>query len=203
MWLRDFLPRADGFQNARIMTFGYTSRLRDPQRANDRLVDYADTLLKELQLIRESDQSRPLILICHSMGGLVARLAMVRLYSRSTKFAGLTPSQCGLLFLSTPHYGSRSADWSDFWLRLGDIAGVRSEMVKSLQTLNMSVVDDTQLWEEMDEDEKPIISCFCEAEKTDLQYWRSNYVRIQWFPCKTKINNLNNSDRLRGFCWVY
>jgi hypothetical protein len=55
MWLRDILPETGGFENARIMTFGYNSRLRD--RAN--LVDitgWADALLHAVNIQKRSPE---------------------------------------------------------------------------------------------------------------------------------------------------
>ncbi|TGZ77197.1 hypothetical protein EX30DRAFT_398707 [Ascodesmis nigricans] len=45
MWLRDFL--AEKFPNARIMTYGYNSSLRDPDAAN--LIDYQRTFMQCLE----------------------------------------------------------------------------------------------------------------------------------------------------------
>ncbi|KAM5353675.1 hypothetical protein ACJ41O_000325 [Fusarium nematophilum] len=178
MWLRDALPKGlrDPETNrtipCRVTLFGYPSALFDKRKAYDRMQDYADRLLRELQLLRQSSgtEKRPLILICHSMGGLVARLAMVRLHNRRREFRGLHTGQFGLLFLSTPHFGSRTADWGNFWLTLGKAVSAREELVKDLKTLNLSIVDVAEIWEEMAQ--KPVISCLCEADKTRYSRFR-------------------------------
>lgn len=191
MWIRDLLPNDQKLQRCRLMLFGYTSALLDKKKANDRLVDYADTLLRELQLLRKSPVAakRPLIFVCHSMGGLLARLAVTRLSSRPREFEGLCPYQCGLLFLSTPHFGSRIADWNEFWVQLGASVGVRADIVKGLQTLNISVVDVLELWNEMKE--PPVVKCLCEGEETE-------YSILSIFP-RRKLVRINRHSEVTRY----
>ncbi|KAI1457062.1 P-loop containing nucleoside triphosphate hydrolase protein [Annulohypoxylon moriforme] len=174
MWLRDLLPRIESFAKSRMMIFGYSSELRGNEKADDR--DYADSLLQQLKSTRDclQDKSRPLIIIAHSMGGLVSRLAMSRLQSLPRKFSRVPVllSQCGLLFLSTPHYGSKSADWDAFWVRLGKLAaGLRTEIIDYLKTFSLSIIEVMDIWNEMTK--KPVIRCLCEADKTAIRYLNS------------------------------
>ncbi|KAI0891825.1 hypothetical protein F4806DRAFT_500613 [Annulohypoxylon nitens] len=171
MWLRDLLPRVGSFRKSRIMIFGYSSELCGENKANDK--DFADSLIQQLKLTRyrPQDQSRPLIIIAHSMGGLVSRLAMSRLQGLPQKFSPIPMdlSQCGLLFLSTPHYGSQLADWNRFWLRLGKMTlGIRKEILDCLKTFNLSIVDVMETWNEMPK--KPVVRCLCEADKTTVNH---------------------------------
>ena len=81
LWLRDLLHEEGAFENARVMTYGYNSRLFD-EKSTECLEDWANSLLHQLCDLRSTElaASRPLILICHSMGGLVARKTIERLY---------------------------------------------------------------------------------------------------------------------------
>ena len=71
-WLKheDFLP--NHLENARIMSYGYNSGF---QFSNSQagISEFADQLLEDLISWRVSQlqQLRPLIFICHSLGGLV------------------------------------------------------------------------------------------------------------------------------------
>lgn len=69
-WLRDLLPR--DLENARIMSFAYKSSVQFSKSFSDVFV-FADQLLENLNLQRQSpeEQRRPIIFICHSLGGIV------------------------------------------------------------------------------------------------------------------------------------
>jgi pimeloyl-ACP methyl ester carboxylesterase len=167
MWLRDFLPGNAPFNKARIMTFGYNSTLVD-RKSNDRLQDWADELLRQLGGVRDSpaERARPLVLVCHSMGGIVGRQAMVRLHALPKKFSGVQLDKCGLLFLSTPHSGSKEADWSEFLVSVLDFTiGLRSkEIVDQLRAFNPFSVDSTEAFTSMNK--IPPFYCLVEGDKT-------------------------------------
>jgi Putative serine esterase (DUF676) len=169
MWLRDFLPKDSPFDRSRIMTFGYTSTLVDKRKLTDRFEDYADQLISQIIRLRGSslEWKCPLIFICHSMGGLVARLAMTRMHTLPNKFKGLSLEECGILFLSTPHLGSLQADRSPFLIALGEgLVGLRTGVIKELQSFNASSVDNTDIFQAMKV--KPVFQCFCESEPTQV-----------------------------------
>jgi hypothetical protein len=89
MWLQDFLPH--DFPSIRVMSFGYDSRIVDGPGSN-RIIDYAQLLLQELDNARDSKEvrfymsgivygltlfiqarSRPIIFLGHSLGGILIR----------------------------------------------------------------------------------------------------------------------------------
>jgi hypothetical protein len=101
------------------------------------------------------------------MGGLVARLAMTRMHTLPNKFKGLSLEECGILFLSTPHLGSLEADRSPFLIALGEgLVGLRTGVIKELQSFNASSVDNTDIFQAMKV--KPVFQCFCESEPTQV-----------------------------------
>lgn len=174
MWLCDLLPPK--ISDARIMTFGYTSGLRDDDNAALRLEDYADSLSRQLGRLRSSTQttSRPLILVCHSMGGLVSRLAMTRLFSAEA--GSIRTDQCGLLFLSTPHQGSPIADWDRYFHLIGKMAGMRDDLIKQLRTFNTYTTNVEQVWSKWT-NERPEIACFVESSKQKIKLGQHVMVR--------------------------
>ncbi|KAF4432635.1 hypothetical protein FACUT_8323 [Fusarium acutatum] len=73
-------------------------------------------------------------------------------------------SQCGIVFLATPHSGSTKADWSNFVVATAHtIGGVRPETVKTLESFNTASVWDTA--EFLNLDPCPPFRCFAEGRK--------------------------------------
>jgi hypothetical protein len=79
LWLRDLLPNSPGFDQARIMTFGYDASAFlvpfDRCRSTGRVYTFAENLLSELYDMRStpSERSRPIIWVGHSLGGIVIK----------------------------------------------------------------------------------------------------------------------------------
>lgn len=71
MWLRDFLPQQ--IPHARIMSFGYDSVLLFSKSTSD-VGTFAEQLLESLLSQRMNvAETRPIIFICHSLGGIVVK----------------------------------------------------------------------------------------------------------------------------------
>lgn len=71
MWLRDFLPQQ--IPHARIMSFGYDSVLLFSKSTSD-VGTFAEQLLESLLSRRMNvADTRPIIFICHSLGGIVVK----------------------------------------------------------------------------------------------------------------------------------
>lgn len=69
LWLRDFLPVS--IPEARILTYGYDSRVAFGSSASN-ITDFARDLLERIRAKRrKSAQERRIIFVCHSMGGIV------------------------------------------------------------------------------------------------------------------------------------
>jgi hypothetical protein len=68
MWLRDFLPHK--VPKARIFLFGYNSNAA-LSTSTAGVQDQAETLFSRLIRERKDAPERPLIFICHSLGGLI------------------------------------------------------------------------------------------------------------------------------------
>jgi hypothetical protein len=71
-WLRDFLPKQ--ISNARVMSFGYNSVPQFSKSVAD-IYTFAEQLLETLlsKRITEEEQSRPIMFICHSLGGIFVK----------------------------------------------------------------------------------------------------------------------------------
>ncbi|KAF4498687.1 hypothetical protein FAGAP_5165 [Fusarium agapanthi] len=160
MWLRDLLPEHPNFENSRIMTFGYDSDLTDRSTVME-LENWAETLLRSLNEVRTGDKVATItrgVLDKH-----IADQAMAQLHPPSN-CQNIALSQCGIVFLATPHSGSAKADWSNFLVATAHtIGGVRPETVRILQAFNTASVWDTAAY--FDLNPCPPFRCFAEGLK--------------------------------------
>jgi len=148
------------------MTFGYNSDLMDGKIINQGLQDFADSLLDALRNMRSTDEERrrPVLFICHSMGGLVVRQAVTSHWRwRGHKYKMMPFGHYGILFLSTPHIGSNMANFSDLTLDVAWLlTSVRKQLVKELKTFNPSLEGIIEDWRTIKP--QPIVRCLCESD---------------------------------------
>lgn len=114
IWLRDFLP-AD-LPSARIMTFGYDSTVAFSQSVA-KLEDKALELLNRLSTKRNiagRSRARPIVFICHGLGGLVVRNALILAHDRigDVHYKDVLDNTKAISFLGVPHSGLSSAWWA-------------------------------------------------------------------------------------------
>lgn len=114
-WPRDILPQH--LPHARILTFGYDAyvvRARD-QVASIDIAHHANDFLNCLANERMDSRSakRPLILVAHSLGGLLCKDA-IRLsqHNTETRLCAIFEQVQGIIFIATPHGGSWLAKWA-------------------------------------------------------------------------------------------
>ncbi|KAL2115269.1 hypothetical protein VTJ04DRAFT_10932 [Mycothermus thermophilus] len=102
LWLRDDLPART--PNARISLYVYDSTV---VYSSDRtsFIDKANFFLAERRAERISDPTRPLILIGHSLGGLLIKQALINAYNND-RYRDIKLATQGLVFFATLHSGS-------------------------------------------------------------------------------------------------
>ena len=117
-WLRDLLPKTLG--NARVLAFEYNANKASFYGAYsaDRIQQHAQTLVADLQGDRslEGCSERPLIFICHGLGGIIVKKALTYSSTRTSKnvehLYGIFVSTFAVLFFGTPHEGLERSTWS-------------------------------------------------------------------------------------------
>ncbi|KAI5838332.1 hypothetical protein DFP73DRAFT_485975, partial [Morchella snyderi] len=83
MWLRDFLHKE--YPQTRIMTYGYDSRLRNPNHLT--MKEHRIGLIECISNARRNCPKRPIIFIAHSLGAMLviqARAAFTRVWIAKT-----------------------------------------------------------------------------------------------------------------------
>ncbi|KAJ5584453.1 uncharacterized protein N7459_004253 [Penicillium hispanicum] len=118
-WPVDLLPEILAPLRPRILTYGYDANVAvfTDGASRDSIVSHAETLASSLAANRNlrNCSDRPIIFVCHSLGGLVVKRALI--YSRSLSnektehLRSVYVSTFGILFLGTPHNGSDIAKW--------------------------------------------------------------------------------------------
>ncbi|EER27671.1 hypothetical protein CPC735_030070 [Coccidioides posadasii C735 delta SOWgp] len=119
-WPQQWLPLEPNICEARILTFGYNAlfgRRRSGSVAD--ILDFARSLLFEMKYAMDNQSrsialgKKPLIFVTHSLGGLVFKQAYVQGIC-SDKFSAIVKNIHAVIFLSTPHHGTklaRSLNW--------------------------------------------------------------------------------------------
>ncbi|KAM7184442.1 hypothetical protein V8F20_012226 [Naviculisporaceae sp. PSN 640] len=136
LWLRDSLPAR--IPQTRIMTFGYDSAVVF-SRSRLTINDFALDLLERLRLARKLpvEQQRPLVFVCHSLGGVLFKEMLIQASLDTSNHGQIARCVKGVVFVGTPHRGSKSASQAQILSKIINTAtlgsGVRSDLLKSLQ----------------------------------------------------------------------
>lgn len=129
-WPQEWLPKDPAFSNVRIHSFGYNS---DWGKGKDNCLNihhFGKSLLGAMSTkpcLR--DGSTPIVLIGHSMGGLVIKKAY-NLARQDTNYKTLAKRIHTIYFLATPHSGSDSAKLLSDVLQ---VAGLSRDFVDELK----------------------------------------------------------------------
>ncbi|KAM0352928.1 hypothetical protein ACHAPU_001812 [Fusarium lateritium] len=112
-WPKSLLPQV--IEEARILTYSYDATVtgKGSLPSQNRISNHAAILLSALATLRQSDDTdrRPIIFVCHSLGGLVCQDALVlATQSPEQHLEDIANFARGIVFLGTPHYGSSLAE---------------------------------------------------------------------------------------------
>lgn len=114
-WPKALLPGELPSLKVRIITYGYDAYVFQWGHASsNQLTDHGTNFLQKVTENREKNNAteRPLIIIAHSLGGLVSKQAILRSRdSPESHLRNLYDKIHGIIFMGTPHTGSWMADW--------------------------------------------------------------------------------------------
>ncbi|KAL1912582.1 hypothetical protein Sste5344_001600 [Sporothrix stenoceras] len=154
-WPVTMLP--DKFTHARLLTFGYDADVvRGDVASKDTIKSLAGSLLYSLKRDREEASAlhRPIVFVVHSLGGIVCKKAIALSQQRSAdeKLGALVNSLIGIIFMGTPHNGSRFADAAGLlvssfkWFK-----SANENLLKALAKDNQIATDiDNEFWDACD-----------------------------------------------------
>ncbi|KAH8657048.1 hypothetical protein BGZ60DRAFT_416641 [Tricladium varicosporioides] len=136
LWLRDFLPQ--DLPRARAMVFSYNAKAVF-ENCTAGILEHARDLLRCLLEKRDkvNERNRPLVLLGHSLGGLVLKQALL-LASQQERYRELFKSVILTFFLGTPHRGSSTATYGATLTRIPSALILRPSpvLLKSLRKGN-------------------------------------------------------------------
>ncbi|KAF2148051.1 hypothetical protein K461DRAFT_298150 [Myriangium duriaei CBS 260.36] len=158
MWLRDALPHdlrntKSGSPMARVMIYGHESQVagsNSMQNLADLASSFRHTLLSVMR------DNKPTIFLAHSLGGLIAKEALIRLAKSSQKAdQDFLEKVCGVVFFGVPHHGMDSRSLRSM---AGD--GPNRFLIESLDQRNSHVLN-VQRREFLEAFKEKGISFFC------------------------------------------
>lgn len=130
-WPLDLLPASLKDAHANILVYGYNAdvydRGNDSSASNNFIHQHAQTLVANLTLFRKSEGTfnNPIIWVCHSLGGILVKEAL--LYSNDLRtehhedHRSIYVSTYGIIFLGTPHTGADGAKWALILQAMSDV----------------------------------------------------------------------------------
>jgi hypothetical protein len=101
LWLRDDLP--EFVPESRIFLYEYNSTAVYG-KDRDTFVGKANEFLEAIRIERDDAESRPILLLGHSMGGLLIKQALINA-CHNPKYSPTKDATIGLAFFATPHRG--------------------------------------------------------------------------------------------------
>ena len=140
LWLRDLLP--DSLDVARVLAFGYNANVTSfyGLGSADRIQQHAQTLVADIQADRslEGCSKRPLIFVCHGLGGILVKKALAYSSTRTSKHVehlySIFVSTYGILFFGTPHHGTDAGEWMASSARETHVSSLeRSQLLSAIQ----------------------------------------------------------------------
>ncbi|KAL2628622.1 hypothetical protein R1flu_013308 [Riccia fluitans] len=144
---------AEDYPTARILSVDYDGSMKKIDRDGRMDLDLVAESLLHALLLENVGQSRPVILVGHSFGGLVIKKLCVISADqapREKRPAGFTffNNITGIFFYATPHQGSRLADVEKFDSQEGEVVSVVRVHNTELARLNEN-------FESLDNDHRP------------------------------------------------
>lgn len=163
MWLCDSLPR--DLPGARVMIYGYDSQLQGSNSFQDieSLASSFREMLQALQTKALTDaipRTVPLILIAHSLGGIIVKEAIIQMKGNKNNY-DLIRSIYGAIFFGVP---SQGMDIAHLFPLVEDQAN--SDLLRSLGKESKILRDQCRNFPKAFDKEDSEIFCYYETEKS-------------------------------------
>ncbi|KAI9759059.1 MAG: hypothetical protein M1835_000474 [Candelina submexicana] len=172
IWPQLWLPVEPGLHNANIHSFGYDSDWASMKSSILNVHDFGQSLFEEMRnsSCLRNNENGPILLIGHSMGGLVVKKAFV-LANNFPEFQKRI--QC-MFFLATPHRGSGYAAVLNNILTVSGIMSPRIETNLQESRERMKVLQSFLDISDHPDEHYPRVEGSCQwiDARNDFQNWR-------------------------------
>ncbi|KAF8245685.1 hypothetical protein K440DRAFT_603397, partial [Wilcoxina mikolae CBS 423.85] len=143
-WPFEFLPQ--DVPNARILTYGYDSHITkffqgatNQNSDNIKVVPSRGTSLEcNLLILWNMKESRPIVFVAHSLGGIIVKDGA----KYKEEYRSILPATRGIIFLGTPHRGSKFASLGEIARRVAAavlLVDTKNPLLQKLQVNNSSL----------------------------------------------------------------
>ena len=111
------------------MTSGYDSIVafsKSVTKIDDKALELLNHLSAKLSPVAPGGPSKPTVIICHTLGGIVVKKALIIAHERSSDvdYEDILVNTRGIAFLGVPHRGSDIAWWAGFGAKLLKTASI-------------------------------------------------------------------------------
>ena len=169
-WLSDsnMLPRT--ITNARIMIFEYESQWFGKGSINQRLSSVADQLVQALSNQRSRGSKRPIVFVCHCLGGIIVEKALLAAQLRQSDYPNIFMSVVGCIFLGTPFRGTKSQSKATLLAEMAETVGlgVNSGLLRILEEESDILKDLLSDFSTLARESNMQLFCFFEQHASDL-----------------------------------
>ncbi|TVY89508.1 hypothetical protein LAWI1_G005763 [Lachnellula willkommii] len=162
-WLShpDMLPSR--IPHAHIIAFNHDSQWYGDEAVSLRLDPLASSLLRAIIDERKECQNRPLIIIGHSLGGLIIEKALLR--HEASKH--VIPAVTAVILLGTPHAGTDHIGFPKILKRIiRSGTDIEPALLKSLRPENEGILDVVNNFAEMANSTGISVDCFFETQRS-------------------------------------
>ena len=169
-WLADnnMLPRT--IANARIMVFEYESQWFGRGSINQRLSNVADQLVHALSDQRSRGSKRPIVFVCHCLGGIIVEKALLTAQLRQNDYPNIFMSVVGCIFLGTPFRGTKSQSKATLLAEMAETVGlgVNSGLLRVLEEGSETLKDLLSDFSALARESNMHLFCFFEQHASDM-----------------------------------
>lgn len=120
-----------------MITYGYDSDVPDSQYLTQRtLHHHAKHLSQSLGVLRAQTgaRTRPLIFVAHTLGGILVKNALIFAHEAVEQSSReLSLYTCGVVFLGTPHRGTRDCTLPQTIRKVAETSGAKDRVLRDLE----------------------------------------------------------------------